>query len=195
MNTLATLEWQVTVSFVLLLVVAGLALVDGIWWHLVVYRLYARPESRREHHLHTVRAFLFPVIVTLLYVQRWGGALLWIGALAVGADVVVQAMDMWVEPESRRQLGGVSPAESVLHGVLVVLGTASLTLNLGARRAQEWALGATLAREGFGTVPTWLAGVVVVGAVAVAGLHVLLSMAGAPGRSGVFIWRSSSERH
>ncbi|MBP8196847.1 MAG: hypothetical protein KAY55_06715, partial [Deltaproteobacteria bacterium] len=43
-------------SLLLFTTIAG---VDGLYFHLYRYRLYARPASLYEHKLHTVNAVLF----------------------------------------------------------------------------------------------------------------------------------------
>ena len=44
-----------------------LGAIDGSYYHLQKYRLYANAESRFEHQLHTIRAFLFAPIIWLLF--------------------------------------------------------------------------------------------------------------------------------
>jgi hypothetical protein len=165
----------VSASFVLLLTFAALAPLDGLYLHLWRYRLHARAESRREHALHTARALLFPVILVLLYGGSSSGWPLLLGAVLVAADVAIQAADMWVEPASRAGLGGLSSFESVLHGVLITIGSASLALMLGSRPVSAWSLAAapTLGPS-HGPFAEQVVGMLLPGAVLIAGLHLYL---------------------
>ncbi len=127
-----------TASYVLLLAFALLAPLDGLYLHLWRDGLHARAESRLEHSLHTARAVAFPAILVLLYQGRSSGWPLLVGVALAGADVAIQAVDMWVERTSRAGIGGLSSFESSLHGLLITLGSASLALLLGARPAAAW---------------------------------------------------------
>ena len=60
---------------VLFTTIAG---VDGLYFHLYRYRLYARPASRYEHKLHTINAVLFVPQVVLLFCLQVSGLWLWL---------------------------------------------------------------------------------------------------------------------
>jgi hypothetical protein len=166
---------MVNASFVLLLIFAVLAPIDGLYLHLWRQRLHARPASRSEHGLHTVRALTFPAVLVLLYGGASAGWPLFLGAGLVAADITVQAADMWVERDSRAPLGGLSSFESVLHGILITIGSASFALMLGARPENAWSLAApaTLgpSHEPFGDSVVEL---LLPGAVLIAALHAYL---------------------
>jgi hypothetical protein len=165
----------VSASIVLLLVFAALAPLDGLYLHLWRYRLHTRAESRHEHALHTARALLFPVILVLVYGGRSSGWPLVLGAALIAVDVSVQAADMWVEPASRADLGGLSSFESVLHGILITIGSASLALMLGSRPASAWSLAvAPTLGPSHGPFAEWAVEMLLPGAVLIAGLHVYL---------------------
>lgn len=66
-------EQLMIAATIFLALFALVAAVDGLYFHLWKYRLYARPESVYEHKLHTVRAFLFIPIVFFLFYQNFGG--------------------------------------------------------------------------------------------------------------------------
>ena len=163
-------------AVILLVPLALLAAIDGLYLHLWRLRLHERPECRREHLLHTARALLFPPGLVLVYGFATAGGLLLFGAAIVVADTALEAWDTFEEPASRRALGGLSSAEALLHVALVTLRAASLALTLAAKPAAAWSWSA----------PVWLASAepwhaVVVhqlllpGAVLVALLHVGLA--------------------
>ena len=68
-----------------------LAAVDGLYIHLWRLRLHARPETRREHWLHTARALLFPPVLLGLFALPTGGVCLWTAITAAVLDRRTQA--------------------------------------------------------------------------------------------------------
>lgn len=74
-------------------------------------------------------------------------------------------------------LRGLSSFESVLHGVPITIGSASLALMLASRPASAWSLAAlpTLGPS-HGPLPDGVVGLLLPGAVLIAGLHVYLGL-------------------
>jgi hypothetical protein len=68
--------------------------VDGLYLHLWRYRLHARPESRKEHWLHTFRSLLFPGILATLFLVPPYGVVLWLGLALLAVDQVVEILDV-----------------------------------------------------------------------------------------------------
>lgn len=68
-------------------------------WYAGKFRLFARPESRVEHVLHTVRALVAPPIVWLLYVAP-PGPLLAVGIL-IALDKLAAVVHVSQEEEVR----------------------------------------------------------------------------------------------
>jgi hypothetical protein len=120
-------------AVILLLPLALFAAIDGVYLHLWRLRLHERPECRREHLLHTARALLFPVGLTLVYDYSTTSSSWFLGLAVVAADTALEAWDTFEERNSRRTLGGLSSGEALLHVVLVTLRAASLALALVAR--------------------------------------------------------------
>ena len=125
-------------AVLLLAPLAVLAAVDGLYVHLWRLRLHERPESRREHLLHTVRALLFPPTLALVYGFESAGAWLWAGAALAAIDTGLEGWDTFEEPRSRQTIGGLTSAEALLHVVLVTLRAASLVLVLASLPAAAW---------------------------------------------------------
>src|SRR5690349_19548967 len=82
-----------------------LGAVDGLYFHLRRYRLFAHAESHREHVLHTMRALLVLPPLTLLFLATPVGAYLWIAATCIALDQVVLVLDLRAETTSRRGFG------------------------------------------------------------------------------------------
>ncbi|WP_437909485.1 hypothetical protein WME95_17330 [Sorangium sp. So ce327] len=130
------------IASILLAVYAAVGAIDGIYYHLWKYRLFAQEASRREHHLHTIHAALFAIVVGTLYLAPSAGLLLWAGLGAVAASFVVAILDVLEERRSREDLGGLTPREYALHAGLIALYAASVALVLAARPASAWSLDA-----------------------------------------------------
>lgn len=146
-----------------------LSSMDGLYLHLWKFRLQERPESRREHVLHSLRAWLFLPFLLLLAWQPAGGLKLVLLGL-VGLDLLIGLGDVLEEHFSRKSLGGLSRGEYFLHIVLVMLHSTLLSLLLVVLHLQELAPG-LLPVQGW---TAWLAGQTIPGTVAVALLHVWL---------------------
>lgn len=99
---------------VLLAAFSVLAMFDGVYLHLMRYKLYAHAESRAEHISHTVRAALFPAILGTLYL---GGSDTWfyIGLALVALDILVLGADAYMEKDSRAFMGGLPRWEYIVH--------------------------------------------------------------------------------
>jgi len=162
-------------AFILLVPFVILAAVDGLYFHLWRLRLHARPGSRREHALHTARAVLFVPALVLLYSRNRGGLLLWAAAVVLLADTVLEIVDAFEEPSSRRALGGMAPVESALHVALVALRAASIALLLAAKPVDAWHPAAPLElAPGYGAWQAFVDQGLLGGAIATALLHVWL---------------------
>ena len=128
--------------------------IDGAYYHIQKYKLHQHTESRFEHLLHTIRAFLFAPIVWLLFGRNYGGWLLWLGVLAFAIDSVVELIDVLVENRSRAKLGGLSTGEYAIHVNATGLRIAAVALVLAAKPVAAWSLASPVLLEpGF---PVWL---------------------------------------
>lgn len=135
---------------------------DGLYFHLWKFRLYARPQSRTEHLTHTVRACLLGPLLWLAFVHPRLELLV----VLAGVDTAVVFADVWLENASRRDLGGIPRAEYVVHVVANTLHTAAMTLAIAVWWVSPSAAVPSMVR--------WLAEALVVCTVPVALLHVVL---------------------
>jgi hypothetical protein len=101
----------------LLLVVAFalVATVDGLYFHLWKYRLYARPESQYEHLLHTANVCVFVPQLFLFFCVVPRGPWLALAALLTFTTLAIEVADVRCEGDSRRSMGGLSSTEYLLH--------------------------------------------------------------------------------
>lgn len=137
-------EHLMNAATVFLMIFGIVAAVDGLYLHLWKYRLYARPESRYEHKLHTAQAFLFAPIVFFFFYRDFGGAALWAGVLFVALEQVVEIMDVLDEKDSRASLGGLSSTEYAAHVIAITTRTAAIALALAAKPLSAWSLNSPL---------------------------------------------------
>jgi hypothetical protein len=169
-------------SLTLLTIFTTIASVDGFYFHIYRYRLYARPESRYEHVLHTWNAVLFPLTIAPVFLAETTGAALWSAVFFNVLTLGIEAADVLCERASRASLGGLTPAEYLMHFGMSGLRWGYVVLALAAKPAEAWSAPSSW---------TWLVPspahlavfvpwcVAVVG-VPVAVLHVLLARDGAP---------------
>lgn len=140
-----------SLAFELLMGIAMVGAIDVLYFHLYRHRLYARPESLSENVTHLLRHLLF-LALTLGLLSGAGKPFL-IGVLVV--DLVNNVIDLALERESRRSLDGLSPLESVLHGLASVgMGMVLLAVVLGPA---SWSLSSMQHVRGLVTVALGLA--------------------------------------
>ena len=162
------LTWISLLFFAVFLLVAA---VDGIYYHLHRFRLWAQRDTWREHVLHTVRAALVPAMLWALFAAR--GPVAPLLAVLVGVDVVVTLIDVRAERTSRRRFGGLPRGEWRVHVVATALHVAALGAGFAAKLAGE----APPAGPGFGA----LVAAALLGSTDAAAHHVALAVRGAPG--------------
>lgn len=157
---------------VLFTTIAG---VDGLYFHLYRYRLYARPASRYEHKLHTINAVLFVPQVVLLFCLQVSGLWLWLSLLLFGATVAVEVTDVLCEEASRRDLGGLTRTEYLMHFLMAGLRFGWVMPLLFGRPSAAW----SLVHTALGWNALWLliAGLsIALPAVVIAAVHVVLAV-------------------
>ena len=137
-------EHLMNAATVFLMIFGVVAAFDGLYLHLWKYRLYARPESRREHKLHTAQGILFVPVIFFLFYQDFGGRALWAGVLFLALEQVVEIMDVLDENQSRAGLGGLSSTEYAAHVVAITARTVAVALVLAAKPLSAWSLDAPL---------------------------------------------------
>src|SRR6266545_252747 len=110
----ANSEWLIA-SLVATIAAFALGAVDGLYFHLQRFRLFAHVESRLEHAIHGGRALLMVPALVLLYLVEPAGLVLYAALAVVLADQLLMAMDLWLERRSRVRWGGLPHAEYVIH--------------------------------------------------------------------------------
>jgi hypothetical protein len=167
-------ENLMSAATVFLILFGFVAAFDGLYLHLWKYRLYARPESRREHKLHTAQGILFIPVVFFLFYKNFGGLALWAGVVFIALEQVVEIMDVLDENDSRASLGGLSSTEYAVHVVAITARTVAIALALATKPLSAWSLDAPLV---LGTDHAMASGVAfntIIGNLLVVALHIWL---------------------
>lgn len=131
---------MIWLSFILLLLFLAVGAIDGIYFHLKKYQLFAHQESRTEHLLHSIRALLLIPTILLLYVLPCQGWQLYLALGLVIADLVAMVADVLIEYRSRASLGGLTNAEYTVHMVANSLHMMAITLAFASRPLEYWQL-------------------------------------------------------
>lgn len=109
------MEISFLLSSVLLLLFSLLALFDGVFLHIIKYRLYAISESKFEHFTHTLRALLFVGILSTVYLNIENNTLFKLGVIFIALDLITLFIDAFVEKDSRMFMGGLPRWEYIIH--------------------------------------------------------------------------------
>jgi hypothetical protein len=114
-----------------LLLVLGLLGATDIWlFHTRTQHLHAHAPARAELVTHFLRGPTYCVLFLAVPNLAFHGA--WVVALyaLLAFDLAISIADFWLEPASRRELGGLPRGEYVLH-VLMAMLFGAMVLALG----------------------------------------------------------------
>lgn len=125
-------------SLIFLVLFAILSFVDGVYLHLIIYRLQEKAESKKEHLAHTGRSILFIPITFMLFYWNLSGVSLWFLVVLILIDLVIEAIDVLEERRSRARIGGLSSGEYFLHIILTTTRVAAVTLALASKPLEAW---------------------------------------------------------
>jgi hypothetical protein len=168
------MEHLVILGFVFLNLFMILGAVDLFYYHIWKYRLHTRPESRYEHKLHMLFAFIMVPVAFLLFYADFGGYALWAGVIAVVSALGVEVMDVFSENDSRASIGGLTTGEYSLHVVLTILKVAAFTFIFASKPAAAWSTDSPLFLGTYGSMGELIAMKVMAGSFLVGILHLAL---------------------
>ncbi|MDA9950981.1 hypothetical protein N9D31_00265 [Oligoflexaceae bacterium] len=141
-----------------------LAAVDGTYFHFSKYKLDQRPESLREHAFHTARSLFFAPMVLILFTFDSSGWLLWLAVLLVALDSVALVLDLLEEEKSRKDIGGLSRAEYLIHVLANGFHFTWVALILASKDSADWALDGGIVGDA-STATAVISGVIALGGV------------------------------
>ena len=145
---------------------------DGIYFHMLKYKLHEHPPARFEHQIHTFRGLMFIPIALIFFVWNSSGMLLWLGLTLLLVDFIAEIVDIMVEKDARKELGGISSAETVIHVTATGFRMAALGIILALKPLGAYALVDTISLSPF---PTHLS---IIGTCFVVGLGMALCAQG-----------------
>ncbi len=101
------------VTFVMLLILGAVGILDVGWYHLWSLRLYRDPLARREQLAHLSRGALYVAMLVLVLPQTPRGLWVDVGFAIFAADWVNTLVDTWLERRSRPK--GLPHGEYMVH--------------------------------------------------------------------------------
>ena len=168
------MSYLVTIGSVFLILFLLVATVDGLYFHLWKYKLFARAESLYEHKLHTIRAFLFIPIVFFLFYADFGGLALWAGMFFILLDLAIEMIDVFAENDSRASMGGLTSLEYAAHVAATTFRIAAISFALAAKPFSAWDFSSPLILGQFSSLISMNAVNTMFGNLLVGILHLLL---------------------
>ena len=168
------MDHLVILGFVFLNLFMVLGAVDLFYYHLWKYKLHTRPESRYEHKLHMIFAFVMVPIALLLYYQNLGGVGLWAAVILVGVALGTELDDVLSENDSRASLGGLSSGEYALHVLLTILKVASFAFMFASKPGSAWSFDSPVMLGSYGWMAELIGLKVAIGSGLVGVLHLAL---------------------
>jgi len=104
-----------------LIIQGGLGAFDTLYFHEYRAHLPRLPATRKELTLHAIRDFIYTTIFLTLPRFAWAGW--WAAAfvLLLGLEIVITMYDFVIEETTRKDIGGVYPAERVTHAVMGIV--------------------------------------------------------------------------
>jgi hypothetical protein len=121
----------VAVVLILLVVQGCLGAIDTLVFHELKHALPRNlPGTAPELRLHAARDFVYAVLFLTLPFFAWHGALAWVLAALLLAEIVITLVDFAIEDTVRRPLGGVPTLERTMHTVMAIVYGAFLALFL-----------------------------------------------------------------
>ncbi len=128
---------------------------DTLYFHELRAKLPALGKTAKaELLLHSARSVIYAIFFITLPWLLWQGWWTAILVMLLGLEIVITMYDFVVEDMVRKPLGGVFPAERVMHGVLGVLYGVFLA-TLFPLLSQWWAAPSGFAFQTLST-PLWL---------------------------------------
>ena len=112
------------IHLLILVLLISIGSIDEVFYHILSAKLYSREESIYEQIFHTLRSFLYFLIIPCCLKWTFYGAYIYIPLSLLALDIFVAVADIISEKKSRENLNGLSLGEYFLHmNLAFVLGT------------------------------------------------------------------------
>jgi hypothetical protein len=106
-----------TTALILLAILGALGAFDTFYYHEWKLRLPSRPQARFEMALHASRDFAYALLFGTIAWLTWNGALVWLFASLLAAEIVITLWD-FIEEDRTRTL---PPGERSMHAVMGII--------------------------------------------------------------------------
>jgi hypothetical protein len=136
--------FAIITATICLLLFGIIGVIDGFYYHLWKFKLHKHTETCFEHWTHTIRATAFLVLLYLLFLHDYGGVYLLIAVGVIIIDIVVLFIDLIVEKDSRKKLGGLPHNEYIVHILANTLHFVSIALILVSKPLSSWGMNASV---------------------------------------------------
>jgi hypothetical protein len=144
-----------TTTIFLLALMGTLGSVDGIYFHIFRYRLFAQPSAQTETLTHVLRGFTYSLGLAALLLGLPQGRWFWAVAAVFALDLLIDVIDVLLEPSSRAPLGGLSRPEYLVH-MLVMAISGGIWTSFVVQGWPQRLAPTGLAPHVPGALPTWL---------------------------------------
>jgi hypothetical protein len=105
-----------------LLLLLGVLGATDIWlFHTRAHHLHAHPPARAELITHFLRGPTYFLLFVLVPNFSFHGGAMVALVLLLAFDLAISIADFWLEPDSRRDLGGLPRGEYLLHVLMAML--------------------------------------------------------------------------
>lgn len=141
----------------LLLVQACLGAFDTLYYHEYKLRLPHGDHTGIELRLHAVRDFAYAVIIGTLGWATWRGALAWVLAALLIAEIVITLWDFIEEDKIRR----LPPGERAMHAIMGIVYGAFLAYLVPD--LLEWSRMPTGWGAAYHGIPAWILSLIAAG--------------------------------
>jgi hypothetical protein len=157
----------------LLLVQACLGAFDTLYYHEYKLKLPHGDHTGIELRLHAVRDFAYAIIIGTLGWTTWEGALAWVLATLLLAEIVITLWDFIEEDKIRR----LPPGERAMHAVMGIVYGAFLAYLVPD--LLQWSRQPTGWGAAYHGIPAWILSLIAAG-VFVSGVRDLAASTGKP---------------
>jgi hypothetical protein len=112
---------RIAIPSYLLFAIGLLGAADILFFHTLGQRLHGHAPARAELVTHFLRGPTYALLFLAVPNVACQGAWFWALALLLAFDLAISVADFWLEPESRRALGGLPRGEYLLHVLIAML--------------------------------------------------------------------------
>jgi hypothetical protein len=106
-----------TTALIQLAILGALGAFDTLYYHEWKLRLPSRPQARVELALHASRDFAYALLFGTIAWLTWNGALVWLFAGLLAAEIVITLWD-FIEEDRTRTL---PPGERAMHAIMGIV--------------------------------------------------------------------------